>query len=50
MTETAILAEEIDFEVSDMIKVISESKSHGKRISFECRCEFDGRKFNSKKK
>ena len=33
-----------------MIKGINESKTLVKQISCECRCEFDGRKCNSKQK
>ena len=38
----------VTLEVFDMIKVINESRTFINLISSECRCEFDGRKFNLK--
>ena len=38
--------EDMNLEVFNMIKGISESKTLAKQISWECRCKFDGRKCN----
>ena len=42
--------EDLNLSVFNMITVINELKTLIKHISFECKCKFDGRKFNSNKK
>ena len=42
------LTEDVDLKVFNMMKEISESKTLIKNISCEYKCEFDGRKYNSK--
>lgn len=39
-----------NLKVFNMVKEINESKTLIKHISYECRCEFDGRNCNSKQK
>ena len=40
--------EDVNFKVFNMLKLIYESKTLAKHISCECRCESDGRNYNSK--
>ena len=42
--------EEINFKVFNVIKGINKLKILWKHISFECKCKFDDRKWNSKQK
>ena len=42
--------EYVNLKVFDMIKGINDLKALSKHISYECRCEFDGRKYNSRQK
>ena len=39
-------AEDLDLSVFKMVTVINESKTLTKHISCECKCKFDGRKYN----
>ena len=41
---------DVNLKILNMTKGINESKTLAKYISCECRCEFDGRKCNSKEK
>ena len=42
--------EDVKLKVFNKIKEINESRTLAKYISCECRCEFDGRKCNSRQK
>ena len=42
--------EDVNLKVFDMIKGINESKKLSKDTSYECKCEFDGRKYKSRQK
>ena len=43
----ATKTEDLNISVFNMITGINESKTLTKHISCECKCEFDGRKYNS---
>ena len=42
--------EEVNLKVFNVIKRTNESKKLSKHISYECRCEFDGREGNARQK